>query len=221
MRLVLLRARATCAAPQYFREYYHEPSQMAYIDGAVFHNNPIQIADAERKALWPDVTYPDVMLSIGTALSSVDDPVLLAKETRLRKARKRFVSHLQHLLSILKMNMDAALDCDKAFDEYSANITSGMESVEKDTCLSRLFCINPRIATRLPALDEYDKMDDLWDKVRASLKNDPAIPKVARQLIASSFYFHLLGPIKDGLGGKHQVKGTFSLITTTELTDHL
>lgn len=38
-------------------------------DGALFFNNPVKVADRERKFLWPDVAHnhPDIILSIGTA----------------------------------------------------------------------------------------------------------------------------------------------------------
>ncbi|CAM1501617.1 Fc.00g036010.m01.CDS01 [Cosmosporella sp. VM-42] len=61
-------ARATSAAPFYFPPFSHEGTKQVYLDGGLWHNNPIRIADSEAKAIWPDTkhTHPDMILSIGT-----------------------------------------------------------------------------------------------------------------------------------------------------------
>lgn len=45
------------------------------MDGALYHNNPVRIADAEWKLIWSrsPVTHPDIMLSIGTGLAADQD----------------------------------------------------------------------------------------------------------------------------------------------------
>ena len=62
-------ARATSAAPTYFKPFCHESSKQTYSDGGLYHNNPIYIADRERKLIWPlqQDEEPDVIVSIGTA----------------------------------------------------------------------------------------------------------------------------------------------------------
>ena len=62
-------ARATSAAPRIFKPFHHVPSKQVYVDGAIYQNNPIEIADKERKLLWPSLAkeYPDVIVSIGTS----------------------------------------------------------------------------------------------------------------------------------------------------------
>ena len=44
-----------------------------YFDGALYHNNPVEVASRERKLIWPDVAdkHPDVMLSLGTGKNAV------------------------------------------------------------------------------------------------------------------------------------------------------
>jgi hypothetical protein len=39
-----------------------------YLDGGLWHNNPIRIANSEAAAIWPDNkhAHPDILLSIGT-----------------------------------------------------------------------------------------------------------------------------------------------------------
>lgn len=65
-------AAATSAAPGYFKEFYHQSTGMGFLDGALYHNNPVNVANRERKYLWPDVANarPDLLLSIGTGRSS-------------------------------------------------------------------------------------------------------------------------------------------------------
>ena len=66
--LTVPRARATSAAPLYFPPFVHKPTEQVYLDGGLWHNNPIKIADSEAKAIWPDTkhAHPDLILSIGT-----------------------------------------------------------------------------------------------------------------------------------------------------------
>ncbi|UPX14192.1 uncharacterized protein EKO05_0004682 [Ascochyta rabiei] len=44
-------ARATSAAPRYFRPFVHEASKQVYMDGALYHKNPVRIADTEWKLI--------------------------------------------------------------------------------------------------------------------------------------------------------------------------
>ena len=61
-------AAATSAAPSYFKPFVHGPTKRTYLDGALYHNNPVRLVHRERKLLWPDVAdkHPDILLSIGT-----------------------------------------------------------------------------------------------------------------------------------------------------------
>ena len=71
--LVWEAAAATSAAPGYFKEFYHQPTGRAFLDGGLYYNNPIHVANRERKHLWPDVSNnrPDLLLSIGTGRSAL------------------------------------------------------------------------------------------------------------------------------------------------------
>jgi hypothetical protein len=46
----------------------HESSKQAFWDGGVYNNNPTNIAEHERKLVWPDLAEqePDVVVSIET-----------------------------------------------------------------------------------------------------------------------------------------------------------
>ena len=61
-------ASATSAAPSFFKPFKSRNTSKAYLDGALYHNNPASVANHERKFLWPDVAEspPDILLSLGT-----------------------------------------------------------------------------------------------------------------------------------------------------------
>ena len=63
-------AGATSAAPPFFKPFESQAKQ-TYLDGAIYYNNPVKVADNERKFLWPDVAdaSPDILLSIGTGMN--------------------------------------------------------------------------------------------------------------------------------------------------------
>lgn len=60
-------ARATSAAPSYFKEMYIRtpPPGLNYVDGGLGHNNPSQVAQNEARLLWPTIRHFGIV-SIGT-----------------------------------------------------------------------------------------------------------------------------------------------------------
>ncbi|KAL9083483.1 MAG: hypothetical protein Q9165_008510 [Trypethelium subeluteriae] len=67
-------ARATSAAPIFFRPA-HIPAHGAFQDGGLKHNNPINLALTETRAIWPTSSCPDVVLSLGTGMAETQSPV--------------------------------------------------------------------------------------------------------------------------------------------------
>ncbi|KAH6848113.1 hypothetical protein B0I37DRAFT_376721 [Chaetomium sp. MPI-CAGE-AT-0009] len=193
-------ARATSAAPQYFRKFYHGPSEKTYLDGAILYNNPVEIADQERKAIWPDGHYPDIVLSLGTGHSTGDQSLPARKLTR---SKTGIVTYVQDLIELLRMNMDTTLNCDEAWLKYESLIKSVAGHFDAEI---PMFRISPTLQGRLPGLDETAKAKDLNERVATALKDDCTVIKVARQLVASSFYFELES-INDGYGEKFQATG--------------
>ena len=63
-------AAATSAAPSFFKPFRRKIDGVKYfyLDGGLYFNNPVKVADSERKLIWPDVAdkHPDILLSLGT-----------------------------------------------------------------------------------------------------------------------------------------------------------
>ncbi len=182
------RARATTAAPRHFKAFHHEASQKMYIDGAVLHNNPVRIAESERKMLWPNSHVPDVVLSLGTGAAVNLDSAGPAMSEHTTAARKGILSHSRDLYRILRSNLEQTLDCERAWNDYFATVTTALP---KSFSPSRFIRVNPNVGT-IPALDDKDKMGDLRAKVQETQRRDPRVQDIARRLIASTFYFEIL-----------------------------
>lgn len=67
-------AAATAAAIPYFQPFEHQRSGRTFYDGALYHNNPSEVARRESHLLWPDMEnhQPDIFLSIGTGQKERD-----------------------------------------------------------------------------------------------------------------------------------------------------
>lgn len=108
--------------------------------------------------------------------------------------------------------MESNLDSEKEWVGYCSTIRPTTEREEEDDHLNnpgRLFRINPVFQPPLPALDDVGKIHKLRLQSKEFLKRQETrdlVEQIARQLIASSFYFHY-GQIIDGHGGKFQVNG--------------
>ena len=181
------RARATSAAPPYFKPFRPKESNREYIDGAVYHNNPIKVADAERKYLWPDVEKlePDILLSIGTGKSSRH----LAKEAeRLEKHKdgSKLAHFVPKVFRIVFARMNDILDSESTWEKFYINVVQHGSS-------PRYIRINPELTTVPPALDDKDKLWSLEaDVVRSLSVMNKQIRGVADRLLASCFYFEKL-----------------------------
>ena len=179
-----LRARATSAAPPYFKPFRPKQSNREYIDGAVYHNNPIKVADAERRYLWPDVERlePDILLSIGTGKSSRH----LAKEAEKQEKQEdwsRWANLVPKVFKIVFARMNDILDSEGTWQKFFINVIQQGSS-------QRYLRINPELSMAPPALDDNEKLWSLETDVKRSLRSmNEQIRGVADQLLASCFYF--------------------------------
>jgi len=67
--LIWQAARATTAAPLYFKEIEFGNPPIPYVDGGFGHNNPSEIGLSEAKELWPAITQ-FCLVSLGTGRST-------------------------------------------------------------------------------------------------------------------------------------------------------
>lgn len=174
-------ARATSAAPRIFKPFVHEPSKQVYLDGAIYHNNPIQIADRERKYLWPSMKaeFPDVVVSIGTGYGPPrSKPVLSSPPPQVG-----ILSHGKSLYKIAIDHIASALDSQKAWDTYISILDPPSEH------MTRFVRLNPQLREDPPNLDDVDQIQQIKRTVRTQMATNGQIQRLAHQLVASCFYF--------------------------------
>ncbi|OCL07767.1 FabD/lysophospholipase-like protein [Glonium stellatum] len=195
-------ARATSAAPPYFKQFVSATGR-GYLDGALYHNNPVRIAVHESKLLWPatDAYPPDILLSIGTGSNITaksglngfmpkglgrqrtfsDDSTSQEDVTKRRRGPR--------LIETLLRRVDSILDCDRAWTNFLAEVVGSTRSEDLDRRYQRL---DLDLRSDPPKLDEKDKLKPLRAIVQERLKETSETNKiklVARQLVASCFYF--------------------------------
>ena len=171
------------------------------MDGALYHNNPVRVANLERKLVWPDTQDlpPDLLLSIGTSCSaeifskartgsagseySFAFPELSRDEQEVESK-----SNMKHLFKLLKNRIDNILDTEIAWRNFTSDAVG-----ENPDLQGKYQRINPEIGSDPPRLDETSKLPDLQRAVQKTLTKDAALvsqtKEVAQRLIASSFYF--------------------------------
>lgn len=171
------------------------------MDGALYHNNPLKIAMAEKALIWP-LSPLDVNLSIGTGL----EPEYLyreeeEKESALDKREittwfDKFPGRQMYKLSIIAVDhIQSSLDGERTWKTFDKTLTPS----ERRKC----FRLNTKLYSPFPELHEVDKIPDLEATAEAYWDHDEQIQliqKLARQLIASSFYFDMIGKseLEDG-----------------------
>lgn len=179
---MLYSARATSAAPTYYKQFSHEPSGQVFIDGGIWHNNPVVIADSERKIMWPDVAHlpPDMLLSIGSGFCGK------YKRPRrpVRTARRIGIgSNVKAFYRIAVDHIESSLDSEKAWRDYISLV-----SPERDQCW-RYRRLNLELDEAPPKLDEVECLSELQMDARRRWASDKEIKSIAQCLVASSFFF--------------------------------
>ncbi|KAL3422983.1 hypothetical protein PVAG01_04730 [Phlyctema vagabunda] len=204
-------ARATSAAPRIFKPFPHEASKQVYLDGAIYYNNPIVVADLERKLLWPadGVNLPDLILSIGTAMGPEHSSPLRKSTERSPRSLNIFgLGHAKALADIALDHVRSSLDSEKTWSDYILQL--GLTEDHK----GRYQRINPRISGGIPALDEVHRLKDLQIEVRNEMAGQPVIKTAAYRLLATSFYFEEAESLMPLFNGMYFCTGKFPLSKT-------
>ncbi|GIZ36674.1 hypothetical protein CKM354_000014300 [Cercospora kikuchii] len=200
-------AAATSAAPDYFREYFHEPTSCTYLDGALYNNNPAQLANDERKLIWPDTakSHPDLLLSVGTGRSragdyDADHPRGSFDHTeRIKNATKGRRGGLFNMFRAVYKRFENILDAENAWESFVRSL-----DLDPTTDAQRYTRLNPELGEDPPPLDAKRDVSRLHELVKDKLRAPEfqfSAEIVALQLIASSFYF-VTEQIKAGQGAK-------------------
>jgi hypothetical protein len=150
------------------------------MDGALYHNNPIRIADTEWKLIWSrgPITHPDIMLSLGTGLAADQDEQSLKSPI----SKRGLIRNGKMLLKIATDHIADALDCEKTWDDYIRPLALQDSS-------SRFIRYNVELDSDLPSLDDVKALQPLQEKVARKVLQDHRITNMAFQLVATCFYF--------------------------------
>lgn len=166
----------------YFRPFSHPATKQSYYDGGIYHNNPINVAERERKLIWPNLNEPDLIISVGTGRSL--DNYASKQPTDLKAmASKGFISQGMFLANLARDHIAASMDSEQTWRDYRHAKT--VRSQEK----YRYIRLNTLLRNNPPRLDDVSKMDELRRETRKQFENDLNVKKLARRLVATSFYF--------------------------------
>ncbi|KAF9892309.1 hypothetical protein FE257_002086 [Aspergillus nanangensis] len=197
-------ARATSAAPRFFKPFFHGPSGQSYQDGAIYYNNPVEIAIGEQRLIWPQETetYPDIVLSVGTGYSSTVENLEVSQLPKPPTWGP--LSHVKSLAKIAMDHIQNSLDCEKTWKSFLE------KDVHAHKFSDRYIRANLPVDGDLPVLDEVQALDKLSEMARFRFtKQQELIQAVADRLVASSFYFEPLLPpnTTDNGDGSFTLKG--------------
>lgn len=194
--LTKLRARSTSAAPTYFEPYFHERTKQQYIDGALNRNNPVQILEEERRAIWSDKTPPDIILSIGTGIQADVEGTTKSAGKRLKTVKKLIPKGLRGKVAVGLDMVQSTLDCDRQWSEF-------ISSTRWDSHLSSI-ChrLDIGLQGRPPKIDDVESIPLLKHQAERYLRPEHGVylnkeyesahkhvQVVAKRLIAALFYF--------------------------------
>ena len=162
------------------------------MDGAIYHNNPVQIADPERKLLWPAMAkdYPDLFVSLGTCYN----PNSHSSTEDIASSQVGFWSYGKSLVKIASNHVMSSLDSERAWHAYM-NVLSPPSNQRL-----KYYRINPQLDEAPPSLDQWEHMSKIRELTRSMMLNESRIQRLASHLIASSFYFEVTRVRAESLG---------------------
>jgi hypothetical protein len=198
-------ARATSAAPGFFKSFYHPRNSHTYQDGALKLNNPVLAADYERLCIWGEgpQSIPDVLVSIGTGY--FPDAKIKSSDPGPRTGIGLMNGAIT-FVNIAKDAIESELDCDKTWEEYVQCAIP--EASERRNRYHRLTLEIPGPKVELDAVNEMSRLQDLTRTYYT--QNPHLIDKVAGQLIASLFYFKYVSRVSMTVTGRYSTSLLFS-----------
>jgi hypothetical protein len=187
------RARATSAAPTFFKPYTHSATGIVYKDGALKYNNPIRIADSERRSIWRSGNNSlDLHLSIGTGVNQEYFTQLPGNSRRGSEGTVQ--GHDRRSKTGIGVLIDIATDAVKSTMDSESEYESFRQDLHDKETRKRYHRLNVRIndGQPTPALDDFKQIRRLKELARIYCESEdmkPRLEEVARKLVSSTFYF--------------------------------
>lgn len=202
----LASARATSAAPGYFKPFIHERTGIGYLDGALYYNNPVRVANMERKLIWPDTINlpPDILLSIGTGHNADLAAAKIKKggkyvhtrapkevELPQKKKTKKITQlpYVRRLFQGMKDRVDNMTNAELAWHNFSLDVFKPNREHYIQTRYQR---INPDLGANPPPMDKVNMIEEVRKRTRNQLEHREEclqqVREISSRLIASSFY---------------------------------
>ncbi|KAH0538884.1 hypothetical protein FGG08_004540 [Glutinoglossum americanum] len=174
-------ARATSAAPTFFKPYTHDATGVVYKDGALKCNNPIRIADSERRSIWRSGSNSlDLHLSIGTGVNPELGGAVQSYDRRSRTG-------IGVLIDIATDAVKSTMDSESEYESFRRDLHD--EEIRKRYHRFNV-CINDGQPT--PSFDDcrhIQRLKDLAKKHCESKDIEPQLRQLARILVSSTFYY--------------------------------
>src|SRR4051794_26177806 len=88
------------------------------MDGGIYNNNPISIADSERKLIWPEIshTHPDLILSVGSGFNPHNTEA--PEPEKAARTRSGSWSQLRALYQTCVDHLQSSIDSEHAWANY-------------------------------------------------------------------------------------------------------
>ncbi len=220
-------ACATSASPPYFRTFVNDRTHEGFLDGALFHINPVRIAASESQLIWPDIKSraPDILLSLGTGYDASELASALEDSKRHgmvsgdhMKSQVQPKSPRRLLSLIPRLNRWHEISDNHVRNLLNCELTWTTFCKEHDLAqpdLQSYQRLNIALTGSVPRMDEVRRLWELKSQVEEQLKEarvQAKIARIARSLIASSFYFNKEGPSPE-VEGLQQCQGKQSSLS--------
>jgi hypothetical protein len=194
--LNIRRARATITIPTIFRDFRHSPSNRVYHGGNPEYINPVEVADTERKLIWPDTEHypPDIIISIGAGHDASASSKRPLRQVNTWRPKPRSDDRI-----ILDPSL-SSLNAQDTWDHYKDSLPSR----PRDDI--RYVRLNVPVDCPIPKLDDVDEMNHFQKQIKKLLRGVSFVQQ-ARQIIASCFFFDIIQPPTEGENGILLCKG--------------
>lgn len=207
-------ARATSAAPYYFQPFRHAPSNRVLIDGAIHHNNPIVIAESERRNIWPDhpdhePLQPDVVVSIGSGVSAqrlaeaTPGTILTPGKKRFSSGISNKISRIQHWKQVVSSCIESSTNPTIAWNTYK-------QAIEL-TQRHRYRRLNCELDQDPPKMDDVDSLALMKQFARTKAEEyifRLGVQETAEALVATAFFFEASSKPSHLAHGGYEVPGS-------------